>query len=217
MKRFLLSLALLPTLAGCGANTITYNFVTTQEEEAKVNLLLPAATRVIERRMASIGEETLDIRVNRTNGLSISVDANNETALDVLTDALTAPFNFNVMKEAGESEPEITIEGHGGFVSTGLTGANVLWLQASEEPNGKGRVTISFTEEGREMMNQVFQENFGKFIGIFVRGQLVSKLLVETDELKEDIIITDIPTTSLAEVFADDVNVGLYVTFIPTK
>lgn len=215
MKRFFLTLALLPVLAGCGSNAVTYTLATPQTDEDKVNALLVASMRVIERRMASIGEEVQDINLNRNNGLFITVQAKNQTALDVLTEALTAPFDFVIMKEAGEEEPEVTVEGHGGFVSTGITGEQILWLQASEEDGGKGRVTISFSEEGRNMMSQVFKENFGKSIGIFVRGQLVSKLSVETDELKEDIIITDIPTTNLAEVFADDVNVGLYVTFTP--
>ena len=213
MKRFLLSVALCSTLAACGTSSTTYIMDITAQEEQQVNNLLLATTRVIERRMASIGEEPLDIHMQRGQPFTVRVEAENETALEVLTETITAPFSFIVMKEAGDAEPEQTVEGHGGFVSTGITGEHILWLQASEEAEGKGRVTIGFTEEGREMMSEMFAENFGKSIGIFVRGQLVSKLLVETDELKEDIIITDIPTVGLAEVFADDVNVGLYVTF----
>ena len=64
-------------------------------------------------------------------------------------------------------------------------------------------------------MKDLFAESEGKNIGIFIRNQLVSKLLVDTDELIDDIIITDIPTVQLANVFADDVNVGLHVTFTP--
>lgn len=217
MKRFLVIAALLPILASCGNSAVTYDITTTVEDEGRINALLVASMRVIERRMASLGEEPLDVSLHRTNGLSITVEAENDTALDVLSQTLTAPFDFIIMQEASDEEPEISVEGHGGFVSTGITGEQILWLQASEEPGGKGRVTINFTEEGRTMMSQVFQENFGKSIGIFVRKQLISKLSVETDELKEDIIITDIPSVSLAEVFADDVNVGLYVTFTPNE
>lgn len=217
MKRFLITLALLPALAACGNAVTVYEVTTDIEEEGRANELLLASTRVIERRLASLGEEPLDINLNRSGGTNtITVEANNDVALDVLTEAITAPFDFVVMEEDGnEATADIVVEGHGGFSATGVTGEQVIWLESSEEPGGKGRVTIIFTEEGRAMMNEVFQKNSGRNIGIFVRDQLISKLFVDTDELKEDIIITGIPTASLAKVFADDVNVGLHVTFTP--
>jgi len=64
-------------------------------------------------------------------------------------------------------------------------------------------------------MQQVFKENKGKSLGLFIRGALVSKLLVETDELKDDIVIRDITSHEIAEAFADDLTVGLHVRFLP--
>jgi preprotein translocase subunit SecD len=218
MRRFLLTLAILPILAACSSASVTYSVTTNVEEEQRVNLLLLASMRVIERRMANIGEELLDIDLQR-NGTStaIVVQVQEETALDILTEQLTEPFDMQIMKESTEETAEVIVDGHGGFVQTGITGEDILWLESAEEPGGTGRITITFSEEGREKMSTVFQENVGKNIGIFVRGQLVSKLLVEVDELKDDIVITDIPSLELAAVFADDVNVGLHVTFTPTK
>ena len=48
-----------------------------------------------------------------------------------------------------------------------------------------------------------------------MRDQLVSTLLVDTDEVKDKIVIQSIPNPELAEIFSDDVNVGIHVTFTP--
>lgn len=216
MRKFILSLAFLPLLAGCGSTSVTYNITTDVDDPTRESALLFSAMRVIERRMASIGEEVRDLNLERPDGgVHIYVEAKEQAALDLLTEVLTEPFTFRVMQEASEDEAELVVEGHGGFAPTGVDKTHLQWLQASEEAGGKGRVTLSFTEEGRQKMAEVFQQNNGKYIGLFVRDQLVSKLMVETDQLKDDIIITDIPTVALANVFADDVNVGLHVTFEP--
>ena len=36
---------------------------------------------------------------------------------------------------------------------------------------------------------------------------------LEAEEIKESILITDIPSVLLAQIFADDLNVGLHATF----
>jgi preprotein translocase subunit SecD len=217
MRRLLLSLALLPLLAACSNPSVRYDVRLDTDDEERSSMLLFASLRVIERRMASLGEEVIDLDIKKvSDGNQIYVEVKEEeAALDILTDLLTTPFDLQIMKEASAEEADQFVEGHGGFQKTGLNQEHILWLQAAEEPGGKGRVTISFSQEGRVMMSDIFKENKGKSIGIFVREQLVSKLLVDTDELKDDIVITDIPTVQLANVFADDVNVGLHVTFTP--
>jgi len=216
MKRFMLSLALLPLLAACGNSSISYNVHLNTDDEERGSMLLFASLRVIERRMVSLGEEVIDLDIKKKGEENqIYVEAKEEAALGILTDLLTTPFEIQVMKETPVEEADQVVEGHGGFKKIGISNEDILWLQAAEEPGGKGRVTISFSEKGREKIKDLFAESEGKNIGIFIRNQLVSKLLVDTDELIDDIIITDIPTVQLANVFADDVNVGLHVTFTP--
>ena len=96
-----------------------------------------------------------------------------------------------------------------------MTEEHLEWVEAAEELDNKGRITLSFSPEGRELMRTVFRQNVGRNIGLFVREKLVAKLQVDTAELKDDIIITGIPSPELARVFADDVNVGLHVIFTP--
>lgn len=216
MKRLFLCLALLPLLTACGNTSVRYDVQLDTEDEERSGALLFASLRVIERRMANLGEEILDLDIKPVGeGNHIYVEANEKAALDVLTELITASFDLHIMKESSEEEADQVVEGHGGFQKTGINHDHILWLKATEELGGKGRVTISFSEEGRDSMAKLFEENEGKSIGIFVRNQLVSKLLVDTNELKDDIVITDIPTVQLANVFADDVNVGLHVTFTP--
>ncbi len=214
MKRLLLSLALLPLLTACGSASVRYDVQMDTEDGELRSALLSASLRVIERRMASLGEAVLDLDVKKVGeGNQIIVEAEEESALGVLSDLLMAPFDLQVMNESELEVADQVVEGHGGFRKVGISQEHIVWLRSAEEPGGKGRVTIIFSDEGREKMAEVFKDNKGKFIGIFVRNQLVSKLLVDTDELKDDIVITDIPTVQLANVFADDVNVGIHMTF----
>ncbi|PIR52562.1 hypothetical protein COU76_05920 [Candidatus Peregrinibacteria bacterium CG10_big_fil_rev_8_21_14_0_10_49_10] len=216
MKRLLSSFALLLLLTACGSSSVSYDVQTNTDDAEVQSALLAASLRVVERRMASLGEPVLDLNMEQNGeGNTLYVEAQEQAALDILSDLLSAPFDLQVMKQATVEEADQVVEGHGGFKQVGINQDDIMWLSASEEPGGKGRVTITFSEEGRGKMGKLFKENKGKFIGIFVRSQLVSKLLVETDELKDDIVITDIPTVQLAHVFADDVNVGIHMTFRP--
>ena len=219
MKRIFACLAVL-ALSACGGGgaTVTYNITFDEAGEIHNEELLLASLRVIERRLETVGEEVTDLNLDRTGEVDrIEVAVPHSEALDYLTDILTEDFSVSVMEEAPEDEADVVVEGHGGFRDAGLGNEHFLWLTASEEPGGTGRVEIMFTDEGREIMSRIFQENVGQSIGIFVRGQLMSKLIVDTDELRDSIVISEIPNLDLAEVFADDVNVGLRVTFTPVS
>jgi hypothetical protein len=217
MKRLLCATALL-LLVGCRGTARTYQLSFNVEDTERQKLLALMSTRVIERRLASYGEEVKDLSLRSdTAPFEITVSVENATALDLLTEDLVSPFKFRIMKEAPVGEPDVlVVEGHGPFMETGITEHDVEWLDsAPDEVPEKGRVTLTFTGEGRGKMSQVFKENVGKFIGIFVRDRLMAKLHVETNELKDDIVITEIPSVEIAQTFADDVNVGLHVIFSP--
>jgi len=219
MKNLTFPLISLVLLTACGASSsATYKLDINVTDMAMRQELAAQSLRIMERRLEAMGEIINDhvITVEQETA-EITIEADHKEALDELSTQLSQPFDFRVMAQAEEGEtPELTVEGHGGFMSTGITGADLEWVQGREEADkGTGEVRLVFTEQGRTKMADLFERMNGKVIGIFVRNQLVSKLQVDTAELKDDIVIRDIPTAELAIVFADDVNVGIHVQFTP--
>lgn len=218
MQRLFAVLGLCVSLAACSdANTLTLHLDFDTQDAGVQNELTFASLRVIGRRLGRIGENIVDQSVTTdTTGTSIRLELESAIAKDLLQTELAEPFTLNLMKESDPGTAELVIADHGGFVSTGVTQMHVQSAIASIESDGKrGRVELAFTDEGRKLMQNIFKENKGKFLGLFVRGALVSKLMVETDELKDDIVIRDITSYELAEAFADDLSVGLHVRFLP--
>ncbi|MEK7562905.1 MAG: hypothetical protein AAB544_00750 [Patescibacteria group bacterium] len=211
-------LSMVTLLAGCsGSVASNYRLQFDTEETSRLTLLSLAVTRVVERRLETMGESVKGLDISqKEEGPELTFTVETEAAAALLRDDLTASFDLKIMREtkAGET-PTIEIEGHGGFIETGVTEEHLEWVEAAEELDNKGRITLSFSPEGRELMRTVFRQNVGRNIGLFVREKLVAKLQVDTAELKDDIIITGIPSPELARVFADDVNVGLHVIFTP--
>lgn len=219
MLRVLVLLLTLLTVSGCGGkSTVTYTLsFDTQSSEEQTALSL-ASIRVIERRLERIGELVLKKDIVTEDGtISLSLVLKNPEAAETLTRELIQPFSLAIMEEAPEAEAETVVAGHGGFRSTGITQVHLKRVDAGEDIQapGKGQAILFFTEEGREHMTEAFRKNKGKAIGLFIRGKLVSKLLVETDTVLDTILIREIPSVELASIFADDVNVGLHVTFTP--
>lgn len=219
MKRLLLLSTAFAALAACsGTASVRYQLAMPGvTDSTKILTLTQQSMRVMQQRLESMGEMP-DIAVEEgssTGSVVIGVRADNQEALDALTGDLQETFDFQIMSETQEGElADTQVEGHGGFTKTGITGADLSWVEGGKESNSDlGMVQLVFTQEGRTKMADLFKRMKGKNIGIFVRGQLVSKLEVETAELKEDIIIRQIPNVDLAQTFGDDVNVGIHVTF----
>ena len=220
MKKLLPLFAALLLLLGCRNASIRYDLTIDATDTAQQGALALASMRVIEHRLEFYGEKPIDLGVDlKRTPPRITLSAKDPAILDVLTEDLVRPFKLRILKQAPPGEPEVlVVEGHGPFMETGLTEADVEWLEAAPDSlPEKGKVTITFTEEGRAKMATVFQKNKGKFIGIFIRDQLVAKLLVDDVELQDEIVITEIPSLDVAKVFTDDVNVGLHVTFVPVR
>ncbi len=217
MKRLAVCFGVLLVLAGCSVVRVTYRLTIRSEDTEMRSALIAATKRVVTRRLRAMGEDASVIDVNTKNGeIFLSVDIADPIVGETLSAALTDPFTLRIMKQV-DPPGDITVEGHGSFGETGITGGNLLWVVAGTDPNKKGYVELKFNQEGRNLIGKVFAENYGKFIGVFVRKHMMSKLLVEATEVKDAIIISDIPSPILAEIFADDTNVGLYVTFTPEK
>jgi hypothetical protein len=223
MKRLLaLSVAIL-TLAACSqSSTARYQLTVDTALPEDTAYVTQQTLNVMQRRLESMGEILIDGGIEEgtmgSGNIIVSVTVENQEALDALSEQIVQPFSFEIMAQADEGQnADVTVEGHGGFVRTDITMADLSWVDADEDADnpGLGRVHLEFTEEGRTKMADLFKRMKGKNIGIFVRDQLVSKLQVDTDELKDDIVIQAIPSLELAQAFADDVNVGIHVTVTP--
>lgn len=218
MQRSIAFLLATVLLSACGEVTVTYDLTIDEVYADQKSELTLASMRVIERRLKRIGEEILEKDITAASGIpSITLMLGDKVARDILTEELLQPFTLRIMAEVADDESaDITVAGHGGFTETGLTEEHMTWANAIEDTDPSlGRVTLIFTEDGRILINDVFAEHNGEYVGLFVRERLMSKLLVESAALMDDIIIRDIPSTEIANIFADDINVGLHVTFVP--
>ena len=212
----ILGLSLL-LFAGCIPNrSVTYQLSFSVTGAPEQRDLAEAALRVVERRLESMGETLVDKNVKTgTDTADLAITVSGAAPVDVLTEQLQEPIKFRIMAQAPDDRADIIVTGHGGFKETGINDSSLYSVQASQDSSGKGVITLNFTPEGRKILAKVFKANKGKYLGLFVRGKLASKLLVETDTLLDQIVIRDLPSADLARVFADDINVGLHVSFSP--
>lgn len=209
-----------------GASTDTFGYrleIADMEDEVKQSTLALASQQIVSRRAAAMGIEIDNIELEvQPKGIALLLTGLSKEEAAPLTAALTAPFTFEVMEEATEETADITINDQvtgeeQWFKKALVNDSNVQWISPTHQADGKGRVAVELNEEGTANMKKVFQRNVGKSVGLFVRERLIAKLLVDSTNFEDDIVISDIPTPDLAFVFADDVNVGLYVTFVPLQ
>lgn len=218
--KFLLLLSLaLPLLASCNrGELLALRLGITMEDATKRDELITASARVVERRIQRMGVKP-EVTVERTELPSIVVTVPDRALATDLTNELSMPFSLELMRRTGSGETaDFTSDIHGAFSATGIDHEDISWVQSQAHPlTGKGRVRIVFTETGREEMKRVFRESQGKELALLVRGVLVSKLATLPEDIVDAIVIEDIPTPDIAQTFADDVNVGKYVTFTPAE
>lgn len=205
-------------LAACGGpTTVSYRLTFDVQDPVSVEELSKATIRVAERRLDRMGAEVTEKNVVKdAGGMTLTLGVSDATSAATLTDELTAPFDLQFMAATTESGADVMVEGFGGFNATGVTGDDLTHILAhANAETGGGLVRINFTDEGREKLRGVFSENVGNTIGLFVRGRLVSALEVKDASLPNPLVIDGIPDAELAQIFADDVNVGLRVTVTP--
>lgn len=223
MKRILALFAVTLSLAGCSSQTLTYDAAfSTRDAERQTNLT-QGVKNVIEGRLLSQGKKPGKISVlPKENGLTVTVEVPDEEAAMLLTQGLTAPFTMEIMKQVSEGQGDIISDKFGEFKETGIRTEHFDWVTAitaeSEEENvSMGAAKIDFTPAGQKLLQDMFSKNRGSVIGIFVRGQLMSKKVIDMTDTQAAIAIDGIPRADLATAFADDVNVGLHVKFTEVK
>ncbi len=237
MKRLSLLLASVVFVTACSQSTVStgtnsdtarYTLKIDATDPAKRTELAQAAERVAKGVVGSMKEGEKQIAVTSTSldtkqeDPVLTVRLNDAQAVPTLTDVLTSGFSFHILAEhpdiATADQVVATPDGtkKQGFKETGITEKMLDGVVAGAMPGTQyGEVQLNFTPAGRDLLKQVYQQNQGKVIGIFVRNRLISTMKIETPEPKDDIRILNVPSQALAKTFADDVNVGLHVKFVP--
>ncbi len=223
MKKLATLLIPVLLLSACSARTIqvTVSYDTTDTD--RLAHLKETVGHVIEGRLLAQKKELVKQDVATEDETEVrTITASDKEGAKRLLEGLLTPFTMEIMKQVGEGQGDIKNEKFGEFAATGLTTQHFDWVSI-EGPIVEGMptqasITIDFTEEGKRILKDIFKNNKGDTIGIFVREQLMSKKLIDaTDATKDAITIDGIPSQNMARAFADDVNVGLHVNFAAAK
>lgn len=217
MRRVALFLAVSLILIGCSRQRMTYRLDFNVSNDTIQEELIRSSLRIIEREAARLKTRLTDKEITTGSGTAtIMVAMRDTTAMEEITARLTTPFTLRFMLEAPKGTGDVEMEEYGSFRDANIGEKALFWAEAAEDPStGMGKVRLLFTPEGLKTMQTFIRNNRKKQIGLFVQGRLVSKLLA--DQVTDTIIIRDIPTGDMARSFADLVNVGLHVTFLPAS
>ncbi len=209
-----LSLVLVSCGGATGRFTLSFKNVAAERQEE----LTKASVRVMERRLLAQEKKLVSSKTETTNGVTtVMVAASDSAGLSALKKGLQQPFSISILKQVPAGKGDIVSEKFGDFKELGISTESFDWVVAGSQTLGaqqQGFVQLEFTPQGQTILKKVFAENQGATIGVFVRGMLISKKVVEKSDTGEGgITIDGIPTPDLAQAFADDVNVGLHVGF----
>lgn len=219
MKRLLAITAATLLLAGC-AKTVTLNVTFDSQDPIRLDQLKAALERVVAGRLEAKEKKVVKQELATKDGATtLTVQVSDADGAKLLGDGLTTPFTMSIMKQVPAGQGDIISEKFGEFKETGITTKHFDWvaptLLITEAGASQGSVVIRFTTEGQTLLKEMFGKNRGSVIGVFVRGQLMSKKLIDGKDKQDAIQIDGIPNAELANAFADDVNVGLHVMFLP--
>lgn len=218
MKRGLLIVGITSILlAACAQETTLKYEVTLRAPDAtKAMILTEAVERVLIRKMTaqSIENPMVTVVPSGTGSAILSIVVPDENTADIVRNLVEEDFTFDLRIE----DTAATGQQEGAFdparwQPAGITGALVTWVQAvgNSRTNEIG-VDMTFNQDGQERIKTIFKENVGRNIGIFVRGLLVSKMNIVSADIGDTLSISGVPSAAIAEVFADDVDVGLLTT-----
>lgn len=221
IKRLIPFLVLVFLLTSC-AKTVKFTVTFDTEDAARRTELEAAIGRIVEGRLVSKGKNIVNKAITTSGDANVlTVRVSDVEAAKLLNDGLTSPFTMAIMKQVAEGQGDIISEKFGEFKETGIATKHFDWvapvLSATDAGSSKGAVVIKLTQKGQELLKDIFAKNRGDVIAIFVRGQLMSKKLVNGKDKQDSIQIDGIPSAELAQAFADDVNVGLHATFAPVR
>ncbi|MBI3618466.1 hypothetical protein HY213_00340 [Candidatus Peregrinibacteria bacterium] len=221
MKKFFSILFVALMLAACSKNAsmVRYRITIVPVNDPHGPLLIEAAQRVITRRVGAMNAKVLQAKTKVNAGQTTLEETLSDPTLESkLTQQLQGPFSFRLLRKIEKGETaDLTTPAGEGFKETGVGERDVEWIAAGTDPaTTTGIVEITFTDEGQQKLKTLFTQTKGKMLGLFLRRHLVSTVK-STGDVKTSITISGVPSPVLASIFADDVNVGVHVQFIPTK
>lgn len=220
MKRLTLtSLACLVLLAACSrstADTLIYSATYKTDDAARRLQLGESLEKVINRRLEARGISGVVTSVTpkgKGGEVMISNIASPEKR-GAIVELLAESFTFDLRLEKTSTGQTVKSSSSASnlenWEKTDITGADLVWVQAQQDPKTQQvGIELTFTEKGREKLSEIFAKHNNRVLGIFVRDFLVSKLTIDGKEIKKYIVITGVPNVNVAQVFADDVNVGI--------
>lgn len=171
---------------------------------------------VIERRLSRYGATMEDLRTAPDgSGVTLRLTLPDADLADELTTELAMPYTFAIVREdAKGGTGALTFEGQGTFVPTSVTEEDLAGAEWAPDGGGAA-VRLVFTDAGKKELAALSASGKDQIFAIVARGVLMSK--TRGDALQGEVVIRGIPTPEFAEVFVDDVNVGLHVTFTPIR
>jgi preprotein translocase subunit SecD len=185
-------------------------------DSSKAMTLIQASEHMVTRRLAaaSVQDPRVAAIPEGTGSAVLTLKLSNADAVQAAERILAEPFSFDIRLEKEKKAPADNTE-QSEWIPTNLTGTDIEWVEAVRDSEGNVAVELRFTTAGRAALSSIFSANKGKNAGIFVRDLLVSKLKIPSEAMGDHVIISGIPSAKVAEIFADDVNVGLRVSFSP--
>jgi hypothetical protein len=222
MKRlFVMSIVILSAaegllLAGCSSANTAVELRIAPAGQAHMEELLDAAVRVIQGRLGQADQKMKAVHLTKEgSGAVLRFAVADAAAREKLLIDLTQPYSLALMVEAPKEQADIYSELYGGFKETGITEKHVTWAASNETPAGLGTAVIGLTKEAEIMLGTIYRENLDQEIALFVRGRLMSRKRITGTDKEGPLQIDNIPSPAVAAVFADDVNVGSFITFRP--
>jgi len=195
---------------------------TTNGNDDRAELVL-ASKHVTERRLERLDTELTDFDVTYGESATavIKIAGTNEDAMQQLLEELTTPFIVEIRLQADEhQEGDIKVEGLGSFRATGINKEDMTWVKSravENDPLHHGEILLQFTDEGTKKMDTLFREHVGENIGLFIRNQLAANFAISQDSFDGAITIPNVPSAEIAEIFADDMNVSINMTFTQSQ
>ncbi len=209
--------SLLLFLSACAQETtLKYQVTLRAPDAAKAMILSEAVERVMVRKMTaqSIEKPIVSVVPSGSGTALLTIKVQDTNTADMVRSLVDEVFTFDLRIEetTASKQPEDKFD-PARWQPAGITGALVTWAQAvgNRQTNEIG-IDLTFNPAGQEQLKSIFKENVGKNIGIFVRGLLVSKMSIVNPEIGDRLSISKVPSAAIAEVFADDVDVGLLTT-----
>lgn len=209
----------LMVLAACGSSVqLAYTAKSSVNDAGRNTLIFQATERVLTRRLAAVNVASPRVTVIPQDATTATVNMTVPGAsVDTVNRIVSDPFTFEIRLAKGVTKDAAGVE-QTDWQPTGVDGTMLDWVQPVQNTDGSAiGVELRFNETGRTKLKEAFRGNKGKDVGIFVRDLLVSKLKINTEVPDEHIVISGIPSAKVAEIFADDVNVGLHISFTASK